>query len=220
MPLTILVADDDLGTRLSVADYLELHGFAAIAVENGREALSMVDKHRPHLIVTDIAMPQMDGHAFIRQIRSQPALRLLPVVFLTARDETADRIIGYQLGCDAYLAKPFELPELLAVIRNLLDRAQNVALEMQFSRSPTDTQPGAPPSGPASPTAGNEPELSPRELEVLSLLSTGGSNSQIGKELHLSPRTIEKHVSSLFRKTDVHNRSELVRYAIEHKLVK
>ncbi len=220
MPLTILVADDDLGTRLSVSDYLELHGFVAIAVENGRDALTMVDQHRPHLIVTDIAMPQMDGHAFVRQIRSQPALRLLPVVFLTARDETADRIMGYQLGCDAYLAKPFELPELLAVIRNLLDRAQNVALEMQFSRSPAESTPSKAPPTPAGTTLANAPELSPRELEVLGLLSTGGSNSQIGKELHLSPRTIEKHVSSLFRKTDVHNRSELVRYAIEHKLVK
>jgi DNA-binding NarL/FixJ family response regulator len=219
MPLTILVADDDLGTRLSVADYLELHGFVAVAVENGREALAMVEQHRPHLIVTDIAMPQMDGHTFIRQIRSQPALRLLPVVFLTARDETADRIIGYQLGCDAYLAKPFELPELLAVIRNLLDRAQNVALEMQFSRTPAPEPLEPKVMAHRTPTL-DTPELSQRELEVLGLLSTGGSNSQIGKELHLSPRTIEKHVSSLFRKTEVHNRSELVRYAIEHNLVK
>jgi DNA-binding NarL/FixJ family response regulator len=225
MSLTILVADDDLGTRLSVSDYLELQGFVAIAVENGREALTMVEKYRPHLIVTDIAMPQMDGHAFIRQIRSQPALRLLPVVFLTARDETADRIIGYQLGCDAYLAKPFELPELLAVIRNLLDRAQTVALEMQFSRTPAEAaleakQTTDQPSPTPNTIPANDLELSRRELEVLNLLSTGGSNSQIGKELHLSPRTIEKHVSSLFRKTDVHNRSELVRYAIEHNLVK
>jgi DNA-binding NarL/FixJ family response regulator len=223
MPLTILVADDDLGTRLSIADYLELHGFVAIAVENGREALTMVEKYRPHLIVTDIAMPQMDGHTFIRQIRSQPALRLLPVVFLTARDETADRIIGYQLGCDAYLAKPFELPELLAVIRNLLDRAQTVALEMQFSRTVPEPEPAANLARSLKTGANadrpNQPELSSRELEVLTLLSTGGSNSQIGKELHLSPRTIEKHVSSLFRKTEVHNRSELVRYAIEHNLV-
>jgi DNA-binding NarL/FixJ family response regulator len=223
MPLTILVADDDLGTRLSIADYLELHGFVAIAVENGREALAMVEKYRPHLIVTDIAMPQMDGHTFIRQIRSQPALRLLPVVFLTARDETADRIIGYQLGCDAYLAKPFELPELLAVIRNLLDRAQTVALEMQFSRTVPEPEPAANLARSLKTGANadrtNQPELSSRELEVLTLLSTGGSNSQIGKELHLSPRTIEKHVSSLFRKTEVHNRSELVRYAIEHNLV-
>ncbi|NJN49392.1 MAG: response regulator transcription factor [Alkalinema sp. RL_2_19] len=232
MPLTILVADDDLGTRLSVTDYLELHGFAAVAAKNGREALAKVEECRPHLIVTDIAMPQVDGHAFVRQIRSQPALRLLPVVFLTARDETADRIMGYQLGCDAYLAKPFELEELLAVVRNLLDRAQSVALEMQFSRSqtPTERQLSSPAHGherhggesaaeqPAVPQLA-VPQLTVRELQVLSLISSGGSNIQIGKDLHLSPRTIEKHVSSLLRKTDMHNRSELVRYAIEHNLV-
>jgi DNA-binding NarL/FixJ family response regulator len=63
------------------------------------------------------------------------------------------------------------------------------------------------------------PDLSPREREVLNLLSTGDSNIEIGQQLHLSPRTIEKHVSSLLRKTDVHNRSELVRYAMEHNLV-
>ncbi len=213
MPLTILVADDDCGTRLSVIDYLELNGFVAIAAENGREALSLVEQHRPHLIVTDIAMPKMDGFAFIRQIRSQPALRLLPVVFLTGRDETADRIAGYQLGCDAYLAKPFELPELLAVVRNLLDRAQSVALEMQFSRS----QP-SPANNPAK-SVSVVPDLSPREREVLDLLSTGDSNIQIGQQLHLSPRTVEKHVSSLLRKIDAQNRSELVRYALDHNLV-
>ncbi|MBE9031071.1 response regulator transcription factor [filamentous cyanobacterium LEGE 11480] len=228
MPLTILVADDDLGTRLSVTDYLELNGFVAVAAKNGREALAMVEQCRPHLIVTDIAMPQVDGHAFIRQIRSQPALRLLPVVFLTARDETADRIMGYQLGCDAYLAKPFELAELLAVVRNLLDRAQSVALEMQFSRSQQPANSALQPQSRSpypremNPPLEDEiptPELSPREREVLNLLSSGGSNIQIGKELHLSPRTIEKHVSSLLRKTNMHNRSELVRYAIEHNLV-
>lgn len=214
MPLTILVADDDCGTRLSVTDYLELNGFVTIAAENGDEALALVEKHRPHLIVTDIAMPKMDGFAFIRQIRSQPALRLLPVVFLTGRDETADRIAGYQLGCDAYLAKPFELPELLAVVRNLLDRAQSIALEMQFSRSQSAAITSAHPR-----TSTSIPELSPRERQVLDLLSTGDSNIQIGQQLHLSPRTVEKHVSSLLRKTDAQNRSELVRYAIEHNLV-
>jgi DNA-binding NarL/FixJ family response regulator len=213
MGLTVLVADDNLGTRLAVTDYLELNGFVTIAAEDGREALALVEQYHPHLIVTDITMPQMDGYDVIRQIRSQPALRLLPVVFLTARDETTDRIAGYQLGCDAYLAKPFELPELLAVVRNLLERAQSVALELQFSRS----QPVRA-NIPAKPMA-HAPDLSPREREVLNLLSTGDSNIEIGQQLHLSPRTIEKHVSSLLRKTDVHNRSELVRYAMEHNLV-
>jgi DNA-binding NarL/FixJ family response regulator len=232
MPLTILVADDDLGTRLAVGDYLELNGFNTIRAENGQQALAMVAQFHPHLVVTDIAMPQLDGFEFVRNLRSQPGLRLLPVVFLTARDGTPDRVMGYQLGCDAYLAKPFELPELLAVVRNLLDRAQTVALEIQFSRYSASDRPNATAllqnTSARAATNNNvhdrndrciEPELSHRELEVLQLLSSGGSNIQIGKTMHLSPRTVEKHVSSLLRKIDAHNRSELVRYAIEHHLV-
>lgn len=223
MPLTVLVAEDDLGTRLSVTDYLSLNGFTVITAANGQDALRQIEQYHPHLIVTDIAMPKMDGYEVVRQVRSQPALRLLPVVFLTARDDTPDRIRGYQLGCDAYLAKPFELEELLAVVRNLLDRAQSVALELQFSRS--QSRPPRSHSSPAQTSLVDVqnvcdlPELSAREIQVLNHLSTGESNIQIGKELHLSPRTIEKHVSSLLRKAAVQNRSELVRYAIDHNLV-
>jgi DNA-binding NarL/FixJ family response regulator len=222
MPLTILVVDDDLGTRLSVSDYLEHHGFSTIMAENGREAIAMVAAQHPHLIVTDISMPEMDGYGLIQQVRRQPALRLLPVVFLTAFNETGARIHGYQLGCDSYLAKPFELSELLAVIRNLLDRAQMIAAEMQFSRAqllPADHSTADATDRPPLQSAITA-ELSPREVEVLDLVSNGLSNGQIGEHMHLSPRTVEKHVSSLLRKTETHNRAELVRYAIEHHLVR
>ena len=87
MPLTILVADDDLGTRLSVSDYLEMLGYSVIPAENGQQALVLVEKYHPHLIVTDIAMPQMDGYDFVRRVRTRPEFRLLPVVFLNRPDE-------------------------------------------------------------------------------------------------------------------------------------
>jgi DNA-binding NarL/FixJ family response regulator len=222
MPLTILVVDDDLGTRLSVQDYLELYGFSVFTAQDGREALSLVERSHPNLIVTDISMPQMDGYELMRQVRRQPALRLLPVVFLTAFNQTEARIRGYQLGCDGYLAKPFELSELLAVIRNLLDRAQMITSEMQFVRHQTFQQEGA--QSPVDPIAlaaaiATHEALSQREQDVLKHLSDGLSNNQIGAKLHLSPRTIEKHVSSLLRKTDSNNRAELVRFALEHHLV-
>jgi DNA-binding NarL/FixJ family response regulator len=210
MPLTILVTDDDLGTRLSVSDYLELQGYTVVSAEDGHEALTMVEKFHPNLIVTDISMPQMDGYELIRQVRSQPALRLLPVVFLTALNKTEERVIGYQLGCDAYLPKPFELSELGAVVRNLLDRVQTINAELQFSRPKV-----IPPQPPNMSTN----EFSPREIDVLRHISEGLSNVQIGDRLHLSPRTVEKHVSSLLRKIDANNRAELVRYAIKHHLV-
>ena len=98
MPLTILVADDDFATRLSITDYLEITGYSVIAAENGKEALGLVDEFQPHLIVTDITMPEMDGYEFVRRVRSRPAFRLLPVIFLTERTSTQERIRGYQMG--------------------------------------------------------------------------------------------------------------------------
>jgi DNA-binding NarL/FixJ family response regulator len=214
MPLTILVADDDTGTRLSISDYLESSGYSVVSAENGKEAFGMVEVYQPHLIVTDITMPQMDGYELIRQVRRRPSLRLLPVVFLTGRTDTKERVLGYQLGCDAYLAKPFELTELGAVVRNLLERSQMIESEW---RSRTQT---APPDA-AVKTSAPLPLLgiTDREQDVLHLLSAGLSNVQIGDNLHLSPRTVEKYVSSLLRKTDTSNRAELVRFAMDHHLL-
>jgi DNA-binding NarL/FixJ family response regulator len=222
MPLTILVADDDLGTRLSISDYLETVGYSVILAANGREALRLVDEYQPHLIVTDITMPQMDGYEFVRRVRQRPALRLLPVVFLTARTETEERIRGYQLGCDVYLAKPFELQELGAVIRNLLERLQMIESEWRsrVAISPSELERNASTSKAAVlPVLTDGVNLTEREREVLKVLTEGLSNIQIGEYLHLSPRTVEKYVSSLLRKTETNNRAELVRYAIEHHLV-
>lgn len=233
MPLIILVADDDLGTRLSISDYLEAAGYFVISAENGRQALQLVEEYQPHLVITDIAMPQMDGYELVRQIRQRPTLRLLPVIFLTAKTDTQERIRGYQLGCDVYLSKPFELQELGAVVRNLLERLQMIELEWRSSRKDVsltgDTAPvslifpqsqQAEVSSPALVAAARDAlNLTQREHEVLKVLADGLSNVQIGEQLHLSPRTIEKYVSSLLRKTDTNNRAELVRFAMDHKLL-
>jgi len=218
MPLTILVADDDLGTRLSISDYLEVAGYSVITTENGQEALNLVEIHQPHLIITDITMPLMDGYEFVRQVRQRPAFRLLPVVFLTARTETQERIRGYQLGCDVYLAKPFELQELGAVVRNLLERLQMIESEWRSLASSPAAAPMENDEEERTATAIAAFHLSEREREVLWVLAEGLSNVQIGDQLHLSPRTVEKHVSNLLRKTDTSNRAELVRFAMEHGL--
>ncbi|MGJ3252192.1 MAG: response regulator transcription factor [Elainellaceae cyanobacterium] len=221
MSLTILVVDDDLGTRLSISDYLELSGYMVISAENGQKALEMVSQYQPHLIVTDITMPRMDGYELMRRVRRQPALRLLPVIFLTERTNTEERIRGYQLGCDVYLPKPFDLEELGAVIRNLLERAQMVQMDwrlrVQTNELLEENEHHADGSTTA-PTAVFILDLTERERQVLDLLMDGLSNSQIGEHIHLSPRTVEKYVSSLLRKTNTNNRAELVRFAMENHL--
>jgi DNA-binding NarL/FixJ family response regulator len=121
------------------------------------------------------------------------------------------------LGGDVYLSKPFELKELGAVVRNLLERLQMIEMEWR-SRSATPTSEVSLSSKPAD-IATFTLELTQREQEVLNLLAEGHSNSQIGDRLHLSPRTIEKYVSSLLSKTSTSNRAELVRFSVDHHLV-
>lgn len=222
MPLTILVVDDDLGTRLCVGDYLEISGYSVIKAENGQQALDLLEKSQPHLIITDIAMPEMDGYDLVRQVRSRPIFRLLPVIFLTAHTSTEERVKGYNLGCDIYLPKPFELPELGAVVRSLLERyaliVQASPTLNQYSEIEKPSKSHYSEAVSQSVITNAQISLTGREQQVLNLLLNGLSNVQIGDRLHLSHRTIEKYVSSLFRKTNTNNRAELVRFTMENYL--
>lgn len=234
MPLTVLLAEDDEGTRLSICDYLELEGYSVVMASDGEMALQQVFDYQPQLIITDIGMPYLDGYALIQKVRQHPAFRLLPVIFLTAHNQMQDRIRGYQVGCDAYLPKPFDLQEIGAIVRNLLERSQliqsawiqQVALQtaqqraMQSAGQGGFAGQGAAVAIPPLPDPIElSPDLTPREQDVLTLLSDGMSNAQIGDRLFLSPRTVEKYVSSLLRKTDTNNRSELLRFALSHHWV-
>lgn len=220
MPLLILLAEDDPGIRLAVSDYLEMSGYSVIAASDGEEALSFLDKYHPNLLVADIKMPRLDGYGLVKRIRLIPQLRLLPVVLLTERNSKEDRIRGYQLGCDNYLPKPFAMEELGAIIRNLLERSQMIQSEYIFSSTESITTPEekAKQQLLQSPKI-NLPDLTEREKQVLNLLTNGHSNVEIGQNLHLSHRTIEKYVSNLFRKTDTNKRAELIRLALEHNLL-
>jgi DNA-binding NarL/FixJ family response regulator len=222
MPLLILIADDDPGIRLAVKDYLELVGYSVITAQNGQEALSLLETYHPHLLVSDIKMPGKDGYDLVKQVRHRPEFRLLPVIFLTERSTTEERILGYRAGCDIYLPKPFAMEELGAVIRNLLERSQMIQSAWQFSDRQSRPKPLQEGEG-VEPVSSIEQStffgLTQREEQVLSLLTKGHSNAEIGNQLHLSPRTVEKYVSSLLRKTETSNRAELVRFALEHHLV-
>ena len=225
MPLLILVAEDDPAIRLSVSDYLEFKGYSVVAAENGEQALAMVKKYHPHLLISDIKMPHKDGYELIKNIRRMPQYRLLPVILLSERSATTERIRGYQAGCDIYLPKPFEMDELGAILRNLLERSQIIHSELRFSQSEylepiPEVEPDLKRLSDAVANYDLEElchrlELTKREQEVLELLIQGHSNIEIGQRLHLSHRTIEKYVSSLLRKSERNNRIELVRYAME-----
>ncbi|PSB01737.1 response regulator transcription factor [Merismopedia glauca] len=223
MSLLILVADDNLGTRMSISEYLEFSGYSVISVEDGQQAFYAVEKYHPHVLITDISMPLMDGYELVQRLRQEPVYRLLPIIFLTERSSMEERIRGYQLGCDFYLPKPFGLNELGAMIRNLLERTQLIEsawrsrLQPMIESSNESDRDKIGKYLPSSPK--NSINLTEREQEVLKLVTKGLSNTEIGSQLYLSPRTVEKHVSSLLRKIEGNNRAELVRFALENRII-
>ncbi len=123
----VLVADDDAWILRMVATVLEKRGYSVETACDGEDALARALAHPPDLLITDVMMPKMDGWSLVRQLRAQPELAMLPVIFLTALSSEDDRIRGFRLGADDYVTKPFRFEELdLRVAKTLRRAAQTV----------------------------------------------------------------------------------------------
>jgi two-component system response regulator MprA len=131
----ILIVDDEPGIREVIASSLEFEGYAVRTAPDGRTALAEVERSRPDLVLLDVLMPGLDGLTACRRLRAQDPH--LPVLMLTARDLTGDRVAGLDAGADDYLAKPFELDELLARVRALLRRGA-LTTDTAASDAPAD----------------------------------------------------------------------------------
>jgi len=121
VPNRVLIADDDRAIRESLARALELEGYLVDIADDGVQALTRARKDRFDALVLDVMMPDVDGLGVCRVLRAEGDRT--PILMLTARVETADRVAGLDAGADDYLPKPFELDELLARLRALLRRA-------------------------------------------------------------------------------------------------
>ncbi|MBD1916078.1 MULTISPECIES: response regulator transcription factor [Cyanophyceae] len=223
----ILLVDDEPGLREAVQAYLEDSGFTVRPASNAKEGWELLQQETPDVLISDIMMPQVDGYAFLAQVRDDIRFKGLPVLFLTARGMTTDRIQGYNAGCDAYLSKPFDPEELVAVVSNLMGRRAAQTLDAGdvpdiavMARQIEEikamlTQKG----GIAKVTSDIRIDLTPREQSVLDLVAEGLMNKEIASRLETSVRNVEKYVSRLFSKTGTNSRTELVRFALEHGMV-
>ncbi|MBD2043790.1 response regulator transcription factor [Microcoleus sp. FACHB-672] len=229
MSAQLLLVDDEPGLREAVQAYLEDSGFSVNVASNAKLGWELVQQKRPDLVITDVMMPQVDGYQFLKQLRDDPRFKALPVVFLTARGMTSDRILGYQAGCDAYISKPFDPDELVAIVENLLERREATA-KTGDGETPDITELASQiaeikslltgRSGITQTPAPIKIDLTPREQSVLDLVAQGLMNKEIARRLETSVRNVEKYVSRLFSKTGTNSRTELVRYALEHGLTK
>ncbi|NEP10715.1 MAG: response regulator transcription factor [Symploca sp. SIO2C1] len=204
----LLLIDDDPNLILLVKDYLEFQGYQVVTATNGLEALLVLEDKTPDMIICDIMMPEMDGYTLVEQIRQDPRTSWIPVLFLSAKGQTQDRVKGLNIGADVYMVKPFEPEELVAQVESSLKQAKRLIYRSVIGAETESANP-----------VPRDIELTRTELKVLQLVAQGMANREIAKHLKVSQRTIETHVSNMLSKTHLHNRTELARWAIDNRVV-
>ncbi len=203
----LLIVDDEPNLLRAVEAVLRGEGFEITTARSGREALVAVAGSLPDLIVSDVRMPGMDGFQLARKLRASTHSALVPIVFLTAKDETEDRIEGFESGVDVYLTKPFEPDELVAVIKNILSRVERT--RSTIARLVGDEE--------KETVFVRDEQLTEAEWRVAETVARGLSNKEIAEELNLSVRTVENHVSRILAKKNFTNRVEIARHIISNK---
>ncbi len=196
----ILIIEDEPAMRANVADILEMENFQPILTATGREGLAAARQEQPDLILCDILMPGMDGHAVLEALRADETTARIPFVFLTAKGDLNDVRAGMNLGADDYLIKPVRVDDLLATIESRLERAQQQgAFKADFrSAAPLEAL-----------------GLSPREAEILLWVAQGKSNAEVGMILKISAATVKKHLEHIYLKLGVESRNAASLCALE-----
>lgn len=127
----VLVIEDDADIAALVTKNLEAAGFASQSVKDGEAGLDVLQRQTPSLVILDISLPGIDGHEVVRRIRQRSAV---PVLMLTARTSDSDKVLGFELGADDYVTKPFSVQELVARVRAILRRTSLTGQEVLLER--------------------------------------------------------------------------------------
>jgi DNA-binding NarL/FixJ family response regulator len=189
-----LVAEDDAALGSLLGEVLVAGGMEARVALDGARALELAREERPSAAILDVNLPELSGYEVCRGLRELYG-EGLPILFLSGeRMESFDRVAGLMIGADDYLVKPFAPDELLTRLRSLLRRVD--AAE-----------------------AARPHDLTPRELEVLTLLAEGLEQGEIARQLVISPKTVSTHIERILSKLGVRSRAQAVALAYREDLV-
>jgi DNA-binding response OmpR family regulator len=215
--MKVLIAEDDVNTRNGLGEILEAEGYETVAAENGREALRLFARESPDFVCLDIMMPGASGYDVCREIRrTDPGV---PVIFISAKSEEIDKVVGLELGADDFIVKPFGVKEVVARIRAVTRR--------RFAARPAAARPASFSLGdlevfPAelrARRAGTAIELSLREVKILELLCRN-RGSVVTRDVffrecwglsHLpNSRTLDQHIAQLRKRIEVDPRTPAI----------
>lgn len=206
--MKILIAEDDQYIREGLETLLTGEGFDVLAAENGETAMEQFQAHTPDFIILDIMMPKLDGYAVCRKIREQN--KTIPVVFLSAKSEEIDRVVGLELGADDFISKPFGTREVIARIRAVARRCLQETNQPVAEFFMNDLR--VVPNELRAYRGDEQYELSLRDVSILTLLYQRQgrvvdretlSNECWGHNYLPNSRTLDQHISKLRKRIEI-----------------
>ena len=202
MPKKILIVEDEANIRELLRLYLEREGYTVIEAENGVEGIKKWKSEKPDMLLLDVMMPVMDGWAVCKEIRAESDV---PIIMLTAKGETADRVSGLEMGADDYIVKPLEMPEVIARVRAVFRRMapDDAPEKLSFDNLVIDKQ------AYDLVIRGKRVDAPPKEIELLYYLASSPNRvftrAQLlddvwGFDYFGDTRTVDIHIQRLRRK--------------------
>lgn len=202
----VLIVDDDEHIAELIKVYFEKDGFATVTANNGKDAIELFKSSAPSIVILDVMMPEMDGWQVCREIRR---VSNIPIIMLTAKGETFDKVLGLELGADDYMVKPFEPKELIARVKAVLRRSDSketsAEKELVFPNLTVNL------SNYELKINGNIVEIPPKELELLYFLASNPNRvftrEQLleevwGFDYFGDSRTVDVHIKRLREKLE------------------
>lgn len=212
MAISIMITDDHSMIREGLKSLLELDDDIKVIAEavDGRDCLDKLDVYKPDVLLLDINMPNMNGLEVLKELKARKSK--VKVLVLTVHNETEYLMKAVDIGINGYVLKDSESAELKKAIRAIMD-------------GETYIQPSLIPALNAKRLERNEDEekidsLTRRELEVLKLLAIGMYNKEVAEKLEISERTVKNHVSNIFKKLEVTDRTQAAVFAIRNNFIK
>lgn len=204
MPKKILIVEDEANIRELLRLYLEREGYMVLEAENGVEGIKKWKSDKPDMLLLDVMMPVMDGWAVCREIRAESDV---PIIMLTAKGETADRVSGLEMGADDYIVKPLEMPEVIARVRAVFRRMapDDAPEKLSFDNLVIDKQ------AYDLVIKGKRVDAPPKEIELLYFLASSPNRvftrAQLlddvwGFDYFGDTRTVDVHVKRLREKLE------------------